>query len=1275
MKKESLEILEYYQKVFEKELLEKEIKILSDLSFTNEDIEKIEDALKKLVSDNTLYGTLSSKDFTKDLKLAQLPFSLYLVWHGMAHYHEGNYWEPVMKSLGLVNTGHNQKILGDVFLKALEEWKLEKFQNEEALKYVTPILAHGKVPDDYLNDFFENLIYSYFYKRGITSLRDIQVELSEVQELRENFLDCILKHKMLTKILENWDLIENLYLFDKSMQSHFSGIRELLFSESIEELESGLKKLANIKEKFPQLKRKEELLNTFFALLSKEIKRIQKMPGILSCSDFVSSIERQSLKGISRFRLINFMKRTTGISKNVRDFHEVTSAYISTKKELLNIIKELEYIAKAKEFISPELEEKTSLETLDKQIKGIKKKIRRSLIILVSIGRGTRDEGEKFIQEQKEIINKLTERKIAKKELNELLDFIENSKLVDRNDFETELEKYEKLISFVENQELLNLMDSINKSTKAFIKYGGENAASFIYNCLKFLKELDQSEKIPDAINSPLSRRVYYAMFKWWKSRGTFEYSSKSSQKLLGEKKKITNSNFKFESQSHIKKHMSKKIEDPSIKLDIENYKFKIVSKEFWLESKDYKSITFEILGAKNQNNYKPKIEQQGQKLYVQPAERVLNKFEREFQIIFRLPGGKQNTYQVNMFPQDKPFEIFTHKYEYSRYVTDLDNIYYLVCPEKIYPYKGENICEEICQLSYEEKLYVYQVDPMNIRKTIIKDDINDKRYYLASFVLPNCFVVKTKRSKNLTSKNKDVWIEELPRIECCNIFPENIDSCQIIIKTSSSEKCLKFSELLEKGKSEFLEEISNTEQSKKIPLRLPDIKTYGEHKVKFIFKLADSQYEKDLYDFVRVPDIKIEFSKQFFIYSEEEKNGEVHFSIPNGFSIKWHKYENQNGKVIFPLSAPTLEGILYSPERDVEIPFVLKPPVLRWKFEDENDYMPIDHEIWKEDLKEIEIEIPFSYEEAILKPENVNQERRGKIKNSKFNCDLKTFHDTLTSKGTRAVTKFNICFAPKSWIRSYSKRYSQELECYQIFKIRTNFEIKDFEYKLVIKGNLLQLSFNWLTYGKPKNLIMKVWDEQTKELLSKKSNVMNKASIELPINKYGRHLKVNFEEYDAFYSNENFPNSNTPNTFDVHTITDMKEIIEISRKKGLLIENIYGPNSNEEIRQFKPIKQIIIKNLTKHDSIEEKVLFKGEIYFYHEKVEKKLGDYYLVIDSDNNKITAILNKPGSYGDCPMYCPKCGKLFLLLEEDAVHKEYHISVDGAKFSLGWDEHAD
>lgn len=91
----------------------------------------------------------------------------YLVCEGVYRYSQGDYW-PNLSLSGLEPT-----VMGPAFEKSVRVLDLEPFENlaEGGQRYVTPILAHGGIPEYCLGDFFRILLHEL--RRGASDSREI----------------------------------------------------------------------------------------------------------------------------------------------------------------------------------------------------------------------------------------------------------------------------------------------------------------------------------------------------------------------------------------------------------------------------------------------------------------------------------------------------------------------------------------------------------------------------------------------------------------------------------------------------------------------------------------------------------------------------------------------------------------------------------------------------------------------------------------------------------------------------------------------------------------------------------------------------------------------------------------------------------------------------------------------------------------------------------------------------------------------------------------------
>ncbi len=130
--------------------------LLGELAYTRDDLEEIGSLLFR----TTFFRV--QKRATIDFKLSQvfslwpLTFALYLVLEGIHNYgDEGLFWHGPKQRLK-IRDSHTTKC-GQRFLQILSEYNLPTFDHSRGLRYVTPILLHGGIPNHHLEEFLDFL--------------------------------------------------------------------------------------------------------------------------------------------------------------------------------------------------------------------------------------------------------------------------------------------------------------------------------------------------------------------------------------------------------------------------------------------------------------------------------------------------------------------------------------------------------------------------------------------------------------------------------------------------------------------------------------------------------------------------------------------------------------------------------------------------------------------------------------------------------------------------------------------------------------------------------------------------------------------------------------------------------------------------------------------------------------------------------------------------------------------------------------------------------------
>ncbi|WP_240695808.1 sigma-70 family RNA polymerase sigma factor [Candidatus Chloroploca sp. Khr17] len=135
------------------------VSLIGELPLTLELLDELGAALAELIQRH---------DFTQASRIIRTRYphclAVFLVLQGVFHYDQGSYWPSVHERLFATGTraGPLEAEWGQFFLEFLAQQGLANFATlERSLRYVTPILLHGGIPQYCLNDYFQ-LIFVRF---------------------------------------------------------------------------------------------------------------------------------------------------------------------------------------------------------------------------------------------------------------------------------------------------------------------------------------------------------------------------------------------------------------------------------------------------------------------------------------------------------------------------------------------------------------------------------------------------------------------------------------------------------------------------------------------------------------------------------------------------------------------------------------------------------------------------------------------------------------------------------------------------------------------------------------------------------------------------------------------------------------------------------------------------------------------------------------------------------------------------------------------------------
>jgi hypothetical protein len=165
----------------ERVLIEKfqRVKFIGEIELSSEDIRKL----------TNFINTELDRDPRRGLRLlrqrAPGTIAAFLVWQGIIGYGEGDYWTSALRAIGLDEPRWQQE-LGEVFISFLRRMDLPDLPIKDALRFVTPILLHGGIPQKCLDQFFDHVIMDMVEFNLVTDdeIRDYLYSLREEEKTR-----------------------------------------------------------------------------------------------------------------------------------------------------------------------------------------------------------------------------------------------------------------------------------------------------------------------------------------------------------------------------------------------------------------------------------------------------------------------------------------------------------------------------------------------------------------------------------------------------------------------------------------------------------------------------------------------------------------------------------------------------------------------------------------------------------------------------------------------------------------------------------------------------------------------------------------------------------------------------------------------------------------------------------------------------------------------------------------------------------------------------------
>lgn len=1296
------EVLSFLEKTLQKQLADENHRVISNLVYTEEDIAIIESVFRNVIlsySVNT--STASNKAYRNSVEYLSekypLSFALYLVWHGIVHYKDNNFWRTPLESLNLQADTTTQRLVGSSFLNILDRFGFERFEVSEAThKYVTPILSHGKIPNEYLEDFFANFLseidssildnteINQRVNSILDSMRDSYIVSLTKEEVESTIRDLNAEEELLRSLKDQWDIIERTFIFSSEKKHHKSFIE--ILKRGREYYES-LVAFSECREAEKDLASQELILkdrfSSFYSRLIPQVLDDLKVyvKGKVQLSYYPSTdpirrtiIRRNSnIPEVKRpYRKSNSKERVTENIKN----HE---------RKLCGIFEILENIKEISSYVNDVLSRRQAIQRRMRIIlNGLGMNLSTVpflwwmlLRMITEIGRGDAKIGKQRLLEQYDLIDKLTKQGITAEKAISMYLFV-----IDRQITE---EKLPKLLSEVENEKrvLLKKLETtnssepnvsnfryLNKSTKYFLLLGGKSASDFVSECIRLMRNLKEGKSITKDIETKISRRIVEQMQQWWEEKTEASHmkerqnsaekkhhlSSGGVQRLITPKKYYMNT--VKESQSSVARKT--RIQYPYLSWNPYKGSVFVTMPESRLLYKGQRTARLVVDTKEEKQTSMIDLWLRGGTLYTIKKTFALEKLKSEITISLLFDDIVERVWRADLLSDSKPYLLFDNSGELIEDHSQKDNLYYLLIPSKLALVDKQGVKQLPVRCQYES-FSAFEISYDGYNQYFIRDDnielsLFDTKPFQRSKIVGNT-------NPHIIANGCQIFIgPETPKIELYTSDISELEKLSIEFQGKSVEKKIDYKAFREA----LYEGGYNLPDSSILPLeRLIDGK-YGGFTVTIFHKEGHLHREQFRY----IPRIDLSFSEKFFVPNSERTKGRLDINLDSGYFIHWtdESFGNTSGKssLTFPISLDYLNGKICS-MNGTSIDFTIEIPAIRWREKGETEWRITIEEIWHEELGEIEILLPAILENNIeVSLEDTEQSQKLHSGNDRIvTVNLLEFSDTVRSEDKRD----SLMIVLKGVNRTSEEQISVPLIC-----IRRKWKIFDFEYDIEsLKENKKSLTMTWKELGHPKNRVVTFWKKsgQSVQLLKKQALEDGEESVTILLDSeiWSAKLIAAFVIDDGFSNVEYVLDELEKDLiFEIDFYNNGTMFREMMRR-GLSIISFSGPNHKSEITVLQSLSDepIGIQNIKDHEvGGENEILFSGYIKKEFRGKRLSFGQGYFCVDMSSKRITMLVDKPG--GDGAMYCPICERVFWD-DIDEEHRKHHIMVDEASFELG------
>lgn len=1022
-----------------------------------------------------------------------ISMAIFLVWIGYLHYQEGNYWGPVYRKLELPDEQAKwQGILGATFLKAVKEHDLYDFRG--GLSYVIPILAHGYIPNCYLNNFATNVLLPIYtdwkqahleigwdeVKHLVTSWRE---EFTEYEKYSAKINDYTNKEKKLKDMCAAWhhkDLLAKL----KRQQDELICTQELTDLLSVSQLQ--LAKLENRKAELEMLlERMSSYGNARVSYRTREqtLKALDKEIVTVAAkifenwhSDFADLIMDLSLRRAKT--LVENVEMQPGILFRIRLFFYrlfVPAKYkrLSRKKSqleelvaplhikedvlehpnlvLLNTIQHLQELLRKYDQVALALAEAgAALEEMATACRGMhtddKTVVRRELdkitqelsrykTKLVQLGKGCPEDGKEILATQKELRRNISRlRAQLSQDADVLIQYLPRvEKETGIDDFEAQLGRISELKKEVNEKAkaFRNPLYQLNESTRVFIFQGGEAAIQFIHESLLLIEHL-QKNNSGDKVALPCRIKNYIK--KWWESEGKEAYEAT----IVGaerEKRRKTKS----------------LVRGPVLKFDSIREQIMVSLPPQPVNRKERASFYIEgNSGPKQKITLLLFRDKETDVLWSEAAEFPLSRPQQQYVFLF-ICGDIRRSWKYSGIGPDNPHLLFDRQGKLLQDKALPDDGVYLIAPIGSSTDPAGAIREQMVgQWSGYEYRYI-DTQVLMVRTDGVLS-IYKGRQQLQPQLLPGVML------EGIDSEGAPVFLGWLPDLVFSVQQPEEVPFYGIRFDRNNESKFFPLKGLdAVRVKDDIVHTHLDTLNQGK----------YGHYKITLV-KSGNILWQADC---AVIPDLQPKFDRRVYkVQGKDREKGRLEFCCRNKCEFVPTMEADQTVTSVSPqvVEFDTRQNVIKGSlicylKEQVSLNINAHIPAVRWRLQDA-DWKATVEEIWYEDLGVIEIKVPpAAGTEIKLSLEDGMQILTSRVHRNIAVFDLNQFSDTLRGSD-KPVQKITMSCK------------NEEIPPFILFRVRTRWQVEDIKVTQRLETGKRNLIVEWKELGKSSNRVLRFW-------------------------------------------------------------------------------------------------------------------------------------------------------------------------------------------------------